>query len=66
MIDQDLRANFCPAATLQQRVRLTMMDGNTSEGLIKDLFHRDKAEWLRLDTGAEVRLDRVAKFELAG
>jgi hypothetical protein len=29
-----------------------------------DLFHREKGEWLRLDHGAEVRLDRISKLEL--
>lgn len=65
-IDCNLYDRYESAATLRQRVRLTLVDGTTCEGIIKDLFHRDKAEWLRLDTEEEVRLDRVAKFELPG
>jgi transcriptional antiterminator Rof (Rho-off) len=65
-IDCNLYDCYESAATLRQRVRLTLVDGSTSEGLIIDLFHRDKAEWLRLDTGADVRLDHIDLFELAG
>jgi transcriptional antiterminator Rof (Rho-off) len=58
-IDCDLHDSFEAAATLKQRVRLALSDGTHAEGIIVDLFHRDTAEWLRLDGGAEVRLDRV-------
>jgi transcriptional antiterminator Rof (Rho-off) len=53
-------------ATLRRRVRLTLKDGDAAgegasvEGLIADIYTReDKREFLRLDSGAEIRLDRI-------
>lgn len=31
----------------------------TSEGIIKDLYAKDAAEYLLLDNGTEIRLDRI-------
>ncbi len=49
-------------ATLRRRVRLTLRDGSAdAEGIIADIYTTpDKREFLRLDTGAEIRLDRIA------
>ncbi len=53
-------------ATLRRRVRLTLKDGDagpagaSAEGLIADIYTRaDKQEFLRLDDGTEIRLDRI-------
>ena len=53
-------------STLRQRVRLSLKDGDavgegaSAEGLIADIYTReDKREFLRLDNGAEIRLDRI-------
>ena len=62
-IDCNLYDRYEAAATLKQRVRLVLTDGTHAEGLIVDLFHRDKAEWLRLDSDMEIRLDQIAKIE---
>jgi Rho-binding antiterminator len=63
-IDCDLYDRYEAAATLRQRVRLTFVDGSASEGIIHDLFVRDKIEWLRMDDGSEARLDAVRKFQV--
>ncbi len=59
-IDCDLYDRYEAAATLKQRVRLELVDGSVVEGVIVDLFHKGKAECLRLDHGLELRLDRIA------
>jgi transcriptional antiterminator Rof (Rho-off) len=54
-------------ATLRQRVRLSLKNGDSgaaedlsAEGRIADIYTReDKQEFLRLDNGAEIRLDRI-------
>ena len=62
-IDCSLYDRYEAWATLRTVVRLehVAQDGTpqTSEGRIADLFLRGKEEWLRLDDGAEVRLDRI-------
>ncbi|MEX1131880.1 MAG: Rho-binding antiterminator [Flavobacteriales bacterium] len=63
-IDCNLYDRYEAAATLKQHVRLELMDGSTAEGLIVDLFHKDKTECLRLDDGNELRLDRIASFHV--
>jgi transcriptional antiterminator Rof (Rho-off) len=63
-IDCNLYDRYEAAATLKQEVTLTLSNGQRVSGRIVDLFHRDKAEWLRLDSGAEVRLDQIGTFEL--
>jgi Rho-binding antiterminator len=63
-IDCNLYDHYEAAATLKQPVHLMLSDGRSLSGRIVDLFHRDKAEWLRLDHGGEVRLDRITKLEV--
>jgi transcriptional antiterminator Rof (Rho-off) len=63
-IDCDLYDRYEAAATLNKLVVLKLTDGRSLSGRIVDLFHREKGEWLRLDHGAEVRLDRISKLEL--
>jgi transcriptional antiterminator Rof (Rho-off) len=50
-------------ATLRRRVRLSLRDPDgtaAAEGRIEDIYTReDKQEFLRLDNGAEIRLDRI-------
>jgi transcriptional antiterminator Rof (Rho-off) len=48
-------------ATLRRRVRLSLRDeAATAEGRISDIYTTaDKEEFLRLDNGAEIRLDRI-------
>jgi Rho-binding antiterminator len=48
-------------ATLRRRVRLTLRGGPAmAEGLISDIYTTaDKQEFLRLDDGNEIRLDRI-------
>jgi transcriptional antiterminator Rof (Rho-off) len=48
-------------ATLRRRVRLTLQgEAATAEGRIADIYTApDKREFLRLDNGAEIRLDRI-------
>ena len=57
-------------ATLRRRVRLSLKDGDaeagglSAEGHIADIYTRaDKQEFLRLDNGAEIRLDRIRDVE---
>lgn len=63
-IDCNLYDRYEAAATLKQRVRLDLVDGSTVEGVIVDLFHKGKAECLRLDDGMEIRLDRIVSFQV--
>jgi transcriptional antiterminator Rof (Rho-off) len=47
-------------ATLRRRVRLSLRDEATAEGIIADIYTTaDKQEFLRLDHGAVIRLDRI-------
>jgi transcriptional antiterminator Rof (Rho-off) len=48
-------------ASLRRRVRLSLRgEAATAEGLITDIYTTaDKQEFLRLDNGAEFRLDRI-------
>jgi transcriptional antiterminator Rof (Rho-off) len=47
-------------ATLRRRVRLSLAGEDAAEGLIADIYTAaDKQEFLRLDNGAEIRLDRI-------
>jgi transcriptional antiterminator Rof (Rho-off) len=61
-------------ATLRRRVRLSLKEvplagggsegGLSAQGRIEDIFTRpDKQEFLRLDDGEEIRLDRIADVE---
>ncbi len=63
-IDCSLHDHYEAAATLRQNVRFTMDDGAVVEGVIVDFFHKDKAEWLRMKDGQELRLDQIAAFVL--
>jgi transcriptional antiterminator Rof (Rho-off) len=65
-IDCNLYDGYESAATLKQQVRLTMKGGRPLEGRIVDLFHREKAEWLRMDHGDEVRLDDILQMDVLG
>ncbi|MEO0894911.1 MAG: Rho-binding antiterminator [Bacteroidota bacterium] len=50
-------------ATLRQQVEIVLLDDsgkeNKASGLIADLFIKDKAEYLKLKSGQEIRLDRI-------
>ena len=47
-------------ATLRENVRIKQLDQEALiEGVIKDLYIREKVEYLQLDTGKEVRLDTI-------
>jgi transcriptional antiterminator Rof (Rho-off) len=63
-IDCNLYDRYEAAATLKQHVRLELLDGSTVEGIIMDLFQRDKAEHLRLDNDHEIRLDYVVAISV--
>lgn len=54
-------------ATLRRRVRLSLRgEAASAEGLISDLYTTaDKQEFLRLDNGAEIRLDRILAVDAA-
>lgn len=65
-IDCNLYDRYEAAATLKQRVRLLRGTGGHAEGVIVDLFHRDKGEWLRLDGGDELRLDTIMEMQVIG
>ncbi len=65
-IDCNLYDRYEAAATLKQQVRLTLKHGRISEGRIVDLFHREKAEWLRMDQGDEVQLDDILQMDVPG
>lgn len=54
---------FEEAATLRRPVTLALTDGGLAQGIISDLFIREGAEWLRLEGGAELRLDRIARID---
>lgn len=63
-IDCSLYDHYEAAATLKQKVRLDLGNGTGLQGRIVDLFVRDRIEWLRLDSGAEVRLDRITGMQV--
>lgn len=63
-IDCNLYDRYEAAATLKQRVRLTVKGERHVEGRIVDLFLRDKEEWMRLEHGLELRLDHVLDMEV--
>lgn len=63
-IDCSLYDRYEAAATLKQQVRLSLVDGEVLEGVIVDFFHKDKAEWMRMKDGHELRLDTISSFEL--
>lgn len=63
-IDCNLYDRYESAATLKQRVRLSRGTGGHAEGMIVDLFHRDKGEWLRLDNDEELRLDTITAMQV--
>jgi Rho-binding antiterminator len=63
-IDCNVYDHYEAAATLKQRVRLELVDGNVVEGVIADLFHKGNAECLRLDDGSEIRLDRIKRMSV--
>ncbi|HOY29607.1 MAG TPA: Rho-binding antiterminator [Flavobacteriales bacterium] len=62
-IDCNLYDRYEAAATLKRTVVLTMDTGEEVQGVITDLFIRDRTEWLRLSDGAEIRLDRIMRME---
>lgn len=39
-----------------------MVDDTVLQGTKSDLFVRDKIEWMLLDTGAEILLDRIREM----
>ena len=51
-------------ATLQRNCEIVFTDddgnGKTLTGIIKTFFIRDKVEFLQLETGEEIRLDKLA------
>jgi transcriptional antiterminator Rof (Rho-off) len=54
------------AATLRRKVKLTLDHGECT-GLIRDIYTTEtKEEFLLLDDGAEIRLDRIQAVEAAG
>jgi Rho-binding antiterminator len=54
-------------ATLRQTARIAYRgaDGELreTEGLIEDLYARDAVEYLRTDSGEEIRLDRIDRVD---
>lgn len=52
-------------ATLAREVNIVYRNGQGSEtevqGVIVDVFTRDRAEFLRLHSGTEIRLDRLVE-----
>lgn len=60
-IDCGLHDRLQLLALRRRPVRLRLAgDGETLEAAIEDVFSRDGAEWIRLATGREIRLDRLA------
>ena len=48
-------------STRQEKVTIELLDEQEeSVGVIKDLYIKDKVEFLLLDSGIEIRLDRIA------
>ncbi len=64
-IDCSLYDHYEAAATQKDKLRITMDDGSEHHGVIVDLFIRDKVEWMRLNGGEEIRLDRIASHRSA-
>ena len=62
-IDCNLYDRYEAAATLKRTVVLTLDSGTTVQGIITDLFVRDRIEWLRLNGGEEIRLDGIVRME---
>jgi transcriptional antiterminator Rof (Rho-off) len=62
-IDCNLYDRYEAAATLKRTVVLTTDTGEEVQGVITDLFIRERIEWLRLSDGAEIRLDRILRME---
>jgi transcriptional antiterminator Rof (Rho-off) len=53
------------AATLRRKVKLTL-DSGEHTGLIRDIYTTgEKEEFLRLDDGTDIRLDRIQAVEAA-
>jgi len=61
-IDCSLYDTYEAAATRKTIVQLHLLDETVMQGTIKDLYVRDKVEWMLLDTGAEIRLDRIREM----
>lgn len=58
-IDCNFYDQFEAAATLKETVKFSLRDGSEREGVIVDLFVRDRIEWMRLRDGKEFRVDDV-------
>lgn len=63
-IDCSLYDTYEAAATRKAVVQLHLVDDTVLQGMIKDLYVRDKIEWMLLDTGAEIRLDRIREMNV--
>jgi len=66
-IDCALHDELLARATLRRPVELSYLDEANEErtvrGRIVDVFARDRAEYLRLEGGLEVRLDKLTRLD---
>ena len=55
------------AATLKKYIRIqylsTLQEMLTIDAVIKDLFIKEGAEYMQLNTGEEIRLDRIVSID---
>lgn len=69
-IDCSLHDELEAAATLRRPSELRYLDADGSaksaRGVIADVFARAGAEYLRLDDGLEIRLDRILSLDGRG
>ena len=67
-IDCSLYDRYEAWATLRTTVRIVHRNGSeqeqVNEGRISDLYIEEKAEWLRLQDGTRMRLDRIVRVEV--
>jgi Rho-binding antiterminator len=53
-------------ATIGKRVRMVFLDESAkveTEGIIRDLYTRDSVEYMKLDTGLVIRLDKLVEID---
>lgn len=68
-IDCDFHDQLLSYATLRRRCNVTYRDDRgqaaSAESLIQDVYTRDDAEYMKLENGTVIRLDRLMTVEPA-
>ena len=53
-------------ATIGKKVQMVFMDGASkveTQGTIRDLYTRESVEYMKLDTGLVIRLDKLVEID---